>query len=275
MVAMDPRHGSARTVTTKGIQIMLDFFCNGTRTHGVLDGPTTERWLAPWHHELIRRGVRFHFGPTVDRLILDGTRLSGVSMGGGITRADHYVLALPLDRVVPLLSDELAAADPALAGMRRLVNATAWMVGTQFYFSRELSICKGHVAYPGAKWALSSVTQAQFWAEGLAKWGDGHVRDVLSVDVSDWDTPSPRIGKRARGCLRTEVLDEVWAQLADGLKDAIDRPSLLAQHLDLNVEFEGGRAVRNSTPLLAHPPGSWFDRPGADVRIENLFLASD
>jgi hypothetical protein len=24
-----------------------------------------------------------------------------------------------------------------------------------------------------------------------------------------------------------------------------------------------------------HPPGSYFDRPGADIKIENLFLASD
>lgn len=39
MVAMDPKKASARTVATKGIQILTDFFRNGTHTDGVLDGP--------------------------------------------------------------------------------------------------------------------------------------------------------------------------------------------------------------------------------------------
>lgn len=275
MVAMDPRHGSARTVATKAIQILLDFFRNGTRTDGVLDGPTTERWLVPWYEELVRRGVRFHFGKTVERLLLDGVRLSGVQVSGEIVHGDHYVLALPLDRVVPLVSDELVAADPALAGLRRLKNATSWMVGAQFFFSRELEMCRGHVAYPDSAWALSSVAQGQFWKDELSRYGAGNVRDILSVDVSEWTRISRRIGKRALDCSREEVLDEVWAQLEDGLKGRIDTASLVARHLDLNVRFEGGKAVHNETPLLVHPPGSWFDRPGADLAIENLVLASD
>jgi hypothetical protein len=101
------------------------------------------------------------------------------------------------------------------------------------------------------------------------------VQDILSVDISDWDTVAPRLGKAARDCTKTEVLDEVWAQLEDALGSRIDRGSLVHRHLDENVIFAAGQPARNTTPLLVHPPGSYFDRPGADVRIENLFLASD
>ena len=275
MVAMDPKNGSARTVASKGICILADFFRNGTRTDGVMDGPTTERWLTPWKEELERRGVRFHFDSPVEELTLAGTRLSGVRVAGQVVTADHYVLALPLDRAQALITDPLANADPALAGVRRLQNAMSSMGGAQFFFSRPVPVCRGHVAYPDAPWALSSISQGQFWKGGVSGYGAGNVVDILSVDISDWYTVAPRLGKAAVDCTAEEVLDEVWAQLVDALGDRIDKASLVMRHLDRNVEFTPGRPMHNTTPLLVHPPGSYFDRPGADIGIENLFLASD
>jgi 15-cis-phytoene desaturase len=275
MVAMDPKNGSARTVASKGLCILADFFRNGTRTDGVLDGPTTERWLEPWKTELERRGVRFHFDSPLEELVLAGTRLSGARVAGQVVTADHYVLALPLDRAQALITDPLAAADPALAGVRRLTNAMSSMVGAQFFFSRPVPVCRGHVAYPDAPWALSSVSQGQFWRNGVSTYGAGNAVDILSVDISDWYTVAPRLGKPAVDCTAEEVLDEVWAQLEDALGTRIDKASLVYRHLDRNVEFTSGQPMHNTTPLLVHPPGSYFDRPGADAGIENLFLASD
>lgn len=278
MVAMDPKKGSARTVATKAIQILTDFFVNGTHTDGVLDGPTSERWLDPWQTYLSgpAMNVRFRFGTSVEELLLSRQRIEGVRMAdGSVVKADHYVLALPLDRAVPLITSQLANADPALAAMRRIGGATSWMVGAQYFLNERLDVCRGHVAYPDSEWALSSVCQGQFW-EGsvdLARYGDGTVKDILSVDISNWDAPARRLGKAARDCTNAdEVLDEVWAQLRDAL--VIDPSTVVRRHLDENVSFGPGGCT-NTTPLLVHPPGSWFDRPPADLTIENLFLASD
>jgi uncharacterized protein with NAD-binding domain and iron-sulfur cluster len=279
MVAMDPKNGSARTIAMKGIQILADFFRNGTRTDAALDGPSTDRWLKPWVDELVRQGVRFHYGTTIDALRLDGKRIAGVSAGADVIRADHYVLSVPLDRVQSLITDALVAADPAFDGIRQLHGATSWMVGAQFYFSKELDICNGHVAYPSAPWALSSVSQRNFWKDTMLTFGDGTVQDILSVDISDWDTKAPdrngKPGKAARDCTQEEVLDEVWAQLKDALGARLPDATLVKRRLDANMVFTPGKHVENKTPLLVHPPGSWYHRPGADLRIENLFIASD
>lgn len=274
MVAMDPKKASARTVATKGIQILTDFFRNGTHTDAALDGPTSERWIAPWRDELERLGVTFHLRQPIRELMLSGMRLSGVRLASGDTiRADHYVVALPLDRAAPLVSDALANADPALAALRRIGNATSWMVGAQFFLRERFPVCHGHVAFPDSEWSLSSVSQGQFWSESLGRYGNGTVKDILSVDISNWDEPSRRSGKTAKQATsRDEVLDDVWAQLKDAL--AIDDSILVARHLDENVTF-GPNGAENRTPLLVHPPGTWFDRPPADLSIENLFLASD
>ena len=50
---------------------------------------------------------------------------------------------------------------------------------------------------------------------------------------------------------------------------------ILRVQFDENITFASDGA-RNPTPLLVHPPGSWFSRPRAVVDgLENLFLASD
>lgn len=275
MVAMDPKKASARTVATKGIQILTDFFRNGTHTDAALDGPTSERWIAPWQAHLANDlGVKFHLKQPIRELMLNGMRLSGVRLASGETvKADYYVLALPLDRAAPLITDALAKADPALGALREIGDATSWMVGAQFFLRERFPVCHGHVAFPDSEWSLSSVSQGQFWTEGLDRYGDGTVKDILSVDVSNWDEPSKRTGRTAKQAKsRDEVLDEVWAQLKDAL--AIDDAILVRRHLDENVTF-GPNGAENRTPLLVHPPGTWFDRPPADLSIENLFLASD
>jgi hypothetical protein len=180
--------------------------------------------------------------------------------------------------VQALITDSLLEAEPAFDGLRQLKNATSWMVGAQFYFSEELAICEGHVAYPSAPWALSSVSQRNFWQANMDAFGDGSVKDILSVDISDWETKAPSrngsTAKAARECTTEEVLDEVWQQLKEALGDKLPEAKLVKRRLDDNVVFTAGKAD-NNTPLLVHPPGSWFHRPSADLRIENLFLASD
>lgn len=277
MVAMDPRKGSARTIGTKAVQILLDFFRTGMRTDAVLDGPTTARWIEPWRVYLAQRGVHFHMNSAVTDLCLSGKAITGAVVNGATITADYYVLALPLDRVGKVISDELAFADKALAKLRELDQSTSWMVGVQFFLRRDPELCKGHIAYPDSYWSLSSVSQNQFWSDKVADhYGDGTVVDVLSVDISAWDRIAPRLGRAAWDCDRQEVIDEVWAQLVDGLGSRLDRADLVHAHLDTNMIFRSGQRAENTTPLLVHPPGSWWNRPGAELSgVTNLLLASD
>ena len=72
----------------------------------------------------------------------------------------------------------------------------------------------GHLALVDAPWALTAIAQKQFWPHtDLSGFGDGRVRDVLSVVVSDWDAPGTYVPRPARACSREELFAEVWAQL--------------------------------------------------------------
>ena len=114
-----------------------------------------------------------------------------------VTR-DYYVSALPIEVMATIVTDQVIRADPSLANIFPLSQNTAWMNGIQFYLDDDAPIGRGHQIYLDSPWALTSVSQAQFWPDvDLSRFGDGNIRGVISVVISDWETPGLN-GKPAR-----------------------------------------------------------------------------
>ncbi len=287
MVAMDPQRGSARTIGRISMQLLLDFAESGASTDRTMGGPTSEMWLDPWVDYLRDRGVVVHTGAPATAVHVGAGQVTGVDVTGhGTVTADHYVLAVPIDVVGGLISPALGALDPQLERLRTAVvdDLVSWMVGLQFFLYEDVPLVRGHLYYPDSPWALTTISQAQFWDVGglfRRRYGDGSVGGIISVDISDWDTPGTYVGKPARLCTPAEVADEVWHQLKDGLNGAgvgeqILRDELLhSWHLDADLDYSGGVPPRNDARLLVHPPGSFAQRPTAASLVPNLVLAGD
>jgi len=216
----------------------------------------------------------------VQGFIVENGRIAGVTTPAGTVTADYYIAALPVEIMRTLAGPPLRELDPALAGLDRLV--TRWMNGILFYLDRDVPIVHGHTIYIDSAWALTSISQAQFWpAVDVGGYGDGSVRGIVSVDVSDWDTPGPRTGKVASKCSRDEIRTEVWGQLTDHLNDdgagdaLLDDASVRAWFLDPSIEFPNPTEATNLEPLLINTAGSWADRPPPATKITNLVLAAD
>ncbi len=288
MVAMDPKRGAAKTIGDISMQLLLDFGERAHQNDRTMDGPTTERWLEPWRVHLESLGGRIHTHEPVLGLEVDGGRVSAaVLKGGRRVEADWFVSGLPVEVMMRLISDDLAALDPDLDRLRGADPdwLTAWMVGAQFFLRQDVPVVRGHVFFPDSAWACTMISQNQFWSQhGPAfheRFGDGSARGVLSVDISDWFERSPVTGLAASQTPdRDAVLDEIWRQVKEGLnatgREILRDADVVARHLDSGIVFPGGGAVPiNKTPLLVHPPGSQRVRPPAATRVENLLIASD
>jgi uncharacterized protein with NAD-binding domain and iron-sulfur cluster len=162
-----------------------------------------------------------------------------------------------------------------------LAPYVGWMNGLQFYLTRPVPVVDGHVLYADAPWALTSISQGQFWPKvNWSHYGDGRIRDCLSVDISDWFSPGLN-GKTAQQCTREEIAEEVWNQLRYSLNAGgvlrLSRDALHSWFLDPAIEFDPGtgKTTANHDPLLINEAGTWALRPTAITRVPNLFLASD
>ena len=290
LVAADPRQASTRTVGNVLLQMLFDFATPGVSVDRVLNGPTNEVWIDPWVEHLKKQGVKWEIATATELRVRDHL-ITGVEVAVDkdgeierkVVRAKYYIAAIPVEAMATLLeaSPGARAADPNLQTIIELRQDVASMTGIQFYFREPLPLEAGHYMHLDTPWALTSLAQAQFWATDLSRYGDGTVRDILSVDISDWNVAGleggPAGGKTANECSRAEIKEEVWAQLVRSLPQLTGlRPATV--YLDeaiTEVADYKGRRVTNVEPLLVNKAGRWHLRPEATTGIANLFLAAD
>lgn len=281
LVALRAEDGSTRTVGYILLQLLAGII-TPTGFDRLLDGPTNEVWLSPWLAYLTNKNVTLQSDVTVKQFLVAPSGVTGVvaEQGGqqiNIT-ADYYIAAMPIEVMSGLVTPTMSSLAPSLAGLSAL--QTKWMNGIQFYLKTDLPLDHGHTLYADSPWALTSISQKQFWKNApLSDYGDGSLGGILSVDISDWDDPGILYGKPARACTASEIKDEVWAQLKVHLNvggsTLIEDANLASWFLDPDIQFPNQSAVTNQEPLLVNTAGSLQYRPDAVTKLPNLFIASD
>ena len=286
LVAAQARRASTFTIGNTFIQLLFDIADPSVpTTDRVLNGPTNLVWILPWLKYLESRGVIYHASTAVTEITYAGGRIDGVTVVTGgrrkTVKGDYYVAALPIEQIATLMTPALAIADPALGQLAALARNVEWMTGIQFYLKRRVPLVHGHVIYIDSPWALTSVSHTQFWPDfDVQNFYNGVARDVLSVDISDWQAKGLN-GKTMKECTREEIARETWAQIKrsvnvngnEVLKDQDWDHWFLDS--DVNASADDRRVILNREPLLVNHKDTLRLRPDAVTKIPNLFLASD
>ncbi|MEZ4686213.1 MAG: FAD-dependent oxidoreductase [Bacteroidia bacterium] len=322
LVAAKARQMSAKTGGDILVQLLL-LMANPTgEPDRVLNGPTNEAWLDPWMDYLLSMKLDLQKGHIAIGVNYDAQKelVTGVKVKDvkhdkiSTVEADYYLFALPVEIMNGLIitnreNDELINQAPTLLGLYNLSKDTDWMNGAQFYLNdgtEFLDHQKGHVIYIDSAWSLTSISQLQFWDKfDVDRHGNGQVKSILSVDISDWEAKGILFDKPACDCTKEEIRKEVWAQLQQSLnvgevrlkdweeigvtwyldRDIHIKASADASHPDAlvlpnnrklaNADLKGITGTVNTEPLLINKANTWGLRPSATTGIPNLFLAGD
>jgi 15-cis-phytoene desaturase len=282
LVAMRAEESSTRTVGCTQLQLLYGLICPDRVFDRLLSGPTDDVWIDPWIQYLKKIGVEFYPGNRVVAIETAGGRVTGTIVetdsGRSSITADYYIAALPVEVMSALMTNELKSAAPSLANLDKL--ETRWMNGIQFYLAQDVPLVNGHAIYLDSPWALTSISQRQFWTNvDFSQLGDGTVRGILSVDISEWQAAGVVYGKSAQECTAEQIKEEVWTQLKQHLNVGGAAPiadsNLVAWFLDPDIEFPNPSTATNAEPLMINTAGSLQYRPEAQVELQNLFVASD
>jgi len=288
LVAAKARVANAMTIGNVQTALMLNIITPGSSADRVLNGPTDEAWVYPWLSYLEKSGVDFQLNAEVKALNFADGKIQGITVeqNGSTTEVngDYYVSGLPVEVMSRYITAEMLEADPALENINTLAPDVAWMNGMQFYITEDITVTNGHSLYVDSKWALTSISQKQFWPQiDMSRYGDGTVRDILSVDISDWNTPGTYVNKAAKDCSVAEIKQEVWENIKHSLLDEDGNTQFTDEMLnsyfldpDIIIPHDGRpHQDVNLEPLLINKPGTLKIRPEAATGIPNLFLASD
>ncbi len=205
MVAAQPQLASTKTGGNILIQLALNMIEPGVGSDRVLNGPTNEVWIDPWLAYLRQAGVEYNLGAEVVSInCADGIITSATIKQNGHmidVTGDFYLSALPVERMAPLVTAAMLAADPRLESIKLIQRHVHMMNGIQFFLNRDFPLVHGHTIYFDSPWALTSISQAQFWPDvDLAEYGDGTTRGVISVDISEWNEIGRTTMKPAIDC---------------------------------------------------------------------------
>jgi uncharacterized protein with NAD-binding domain and iron-sulfur cluster len=316
LVAAKANLASTKTVGDILVQLILNSTDPHVQTDRVLNGPTNDVWINPWLGYLQGRGVKYTLNAEVVAIECDGKTIQNATIKTPdrtfTVSGDYYIAAVPVEVMARWIHDnpKLLEGDATFADIQKLSCNVSWMNGAQFYLKSDVKVCRGHVIYANAPWALTSISQHQFWPNfDFEKYGDGEVRGILSVDISEWDAPGIiRWGedgnpdpngtfKTAKECTREQIKAEVWAQLKRSLnysEPVLTDDNLHRWYLDSDIVFDdeqqkalppcdpnslsaltAGKVTSNREPLLVNLVHTWNLRPQAHTNIPNLFLASD
>lgn len=285
LVAAQAKTASTKTGGNILLQLLFNMMSPGVSTDRVLNGPTNDVWLDPWLQYLKDQGVHYHLGHEVTGIeYADGkikhAKVKPIDGEEVKVEGDYFILATPVERAAPLLGEKILEADKTLANIKELAKDVAWMNGIQYYLNEDVKITNGHCIYSDSEWAVTSISQMQFWnGYDLSERYNGKVKGVLSVDVSDWTT-TPYEGHVAEKYSPDDVAKLVFKQIQDSLRvngEKILDPSMIVHHyVDRDIKWD--RIKEQNTdeePLLVNKINTWELRPEAYCDIPNLFFASD
>lgn len=312
LVAAKAQTASTKTAGNILLQLIFCMTNPAIQTDRVFNGPTNDRWLNAWKEYLVSKGVQFHSAHEAtaiqvnhDTGLIESVTVRNLEQQDIKPKGDYYILAVPLERAAMLVNEAMIKRDPTLQLIIPLAKNVNWMNGIQFYLNQDVKINDGHIICSDSKWALTAFSQIQFWNDyDISKRGNGNVRGLISVDVSEWFSPGNFNQKNACDCTEDEVRKEVWAQLKMSLNTAgtvlltddmlvdwyLDRDITTQKDFDrFGIALPGERDLTgipsshddkdrkeyDTEPLLVNNASTWGMRPNAHCGIDNLFFASD
>jgi uncharacterized protein with NAD-binding domain and iron-sulfur cluster len=219
----------------------------------ILDGDLQTKWIAPIVGKLESLGVSLYLGRRLVRIVADGGRARAVRYvdAGGRhheERVDNLLLAIPVDKVVPLVDDELYAAAPGLADLRQL--STRAMAAVNVYFKRAIpGLPPDHVNLVGSRFGLSFIDVSQTWSLRPL----GTALNLIASDFTDLEALSPDVALAA-------LMEDLQRYLPPFGPEDVDRITLQT-HVD--------------QPLFMNDVGKWSYRSNGRTQLPNLYLAGD
>lgn len=218
----------------------------------ILAGSLYERWIVPIQRRIEALGGRVHTEHRLERLTIAGGKLTALHVRGPAgavevaVRDRMVVLAVPCEKLWPLIDDDVIASVPEVANTRYLRSIP--MAAANLYFDRRIGdMPKGHINLLGTTYALSFIDVSAYWPDAT-----GSVLQVIASDVTALRDASPAYAERA-------IIGELLGRIDVG--DARLVRTNFLPHTD--------------EPLFMNDVGAWAYRPDAATSLPNLFLAGD
>jgi hypothetical protein len=220
---------------------------NPTPMLSVLPGDLQNTFIEPLRAHCVGLGVRIRTRESIDSLICDRGRVTGVrTRGGSELRAPSVLLTVPFETARALVPPELRITADEVSGFFRLRASP--MAALDVELRRKLTLPPEHCFLVGGAYGLSFIDLAGLWPQTSGTW--------LSCISSDFEGVAHLSAPLQEELLLQELMDYL----------PFTRDDVLRTSLRTNV----------TCPLFINTVGAWQHRPGCRSRdAAGLYYAGD
>jgi squalene-associated FAD-dependent desaturase len=202
---------------------------------GRLYGEELQAWLD-------KHDIRRELGCGVRRLVMSGGRITGIELRSGeVCAAEWYISTVPFDRLLDLLPEEILAAEPVFANLRRL--ETSPITSVHLWYDRPV------LDLPHA--VLVDCVGQWVFNRGESPPGENYLQVVVSA------------AREFRGLGHDEIQRRIVQELATLFPKAAA------------AQLLRGRVVTEHAATFSAVPGVDRWRPTQGSPLPNLLLAGD
>jgi len=219
--------------------------------HRILKGNLQSLWIEPIVGKLVALGASLHLGRRLVGIQIEEFKaraLRFVDEHGNEQEhpVDCLLLAIPVEKLTTLVSDELYASAPALGELRQL--RTRAMAAFNIYFKSKIpDMPSAHVNLLESRYGISFIDVSQTW-----RTTNETTLNLIASDVTDLESLSPQIAVSA---------------LMEDLRRFI--PFSPTDVKLITFQSHDGQ------PLFMNNVVCWSFRPSARTQVKNVYLAGD
>lgn len=242
----------------------------------VMNAPTTDAVFYPWLTHLEKAGVDFRFEHVLKDLEYEKDCISAIRINNGQknerVQADYYVFAIPPDKLVAALHEDLKKIFPELPLLSQHMYC---LNGMQLYLTGNYSIIPGVTRFADSPWDITATYQdSSLWPNTDFP---HPIKAILSVIVANWQTPGSVYHKPITECSPEEIICEIIQQISQHQRVQLNPTHVHAYHIDKSIRFseDNSKIVTVENKLYATAAGMYDKQPGAETYFKNMFLAGD
>jgi uncharacterized protein with NAD-binding domain and iron-sulfur cluster len=245
----------------------------------VLNQPTNEGWIDPWTKLLKKKGVKFNFNQTLEKINHKNNKITYCNVNNKKIKADEHIFALdPYTLNKILLKSNLPKIQKQISNLVTINNQISFRLG----FNRKIKLPNKQLGFVllESPYNITFYLQEDSWANSIKLDKNNKIKTLISGTIIQPYANGILYNKTATSLSKEKLLNEIQHQLINDKhfnkllvnKKKLSKNDIIFREIFTDWIEKNGRLTSTNKKWVNNSLNQEY-RPTGKTEIKNMFLA--